>query len=200
MSTLISGNNPANDKGRFFSSNKRWWPPLWLFTCDVAGLPDSLRRAGAYSDGDGLDEQGSLDAARALRAALADGRVDDHEKGLVDAIASATDETCNFCEGTGTTIGSDKSINCYRCSGTGKRKPWWVDHSFTREVVEYFTEFLENCGGFAIWGEMQSGQSMEALNNETPDTGADASKDDPSKGTPNTGTDVDEDAPAILFD
>jgi len=219
MSTFVSGNNPANDKGKFFSRNMWWWPPLWLFTCDVAGLPEDLVIAGAYNDGDGLDEQGALDIAKVLRSALADGCVDEFKKGLADAVASTPDETCSLCDGTGNRIVSGNPCACTGCSGTGKTwrslndypfvRRYLIrtgkiglslnDNPFERELVIELAEFLENCGGFQIWGQTQSVKSVESLHNEKPDTGMDASKDDPANGTPNTGTDVGEDAPARLF-
>jgi hypothetical protein len=40
---------------------------------------------------------------------------------------------------------------CNACDGVGTRENWALSYPFTVENVREWCDFLEDCGGFAIW-------------------------------------------------
>lgn len=150
MGMDVIGIKPTASQGEHFRNSVWWWPLLWQFACDIAGVSKELQRDGQFNDGDGLGEAGAAAMATALRQALADGRVNDFQRDWHSGIASAPDEICQSCAGACIRDQGADPVPCGACSGTGKKRPFWTDYRFDRENVEKFADFLEHCGGFLI--------------------------------------------------
>lgn len=167
----VYGKNAKNEKGEYFRRNVWGWHPLWEYCENVhPELVESVEH-GHSNDGDGLDEDGALALANALRSDLADGTADEYIALRNKVLSELERPTCDLCDGTG--IRSDEigvehgmpereldpviaSIvgrthgTCNGCRGEGVREHWATNYSVDKDDLVEFADFLANCGGFEI--------------------------------------------------
>lgn len=167
----VYGKNPDSTKGNYFGCPIWGWSPLWAYCRSVATVAHTVTY-GYSNDGDGLDENDALVLASILRSELESGRTAAAVKEQEAAYSAMPDRNCWCCNGTGRvqeTTPADDSIQtddtpfgaepnytgieipCYQCEGTGKVRPHETQYQLRVQDVREFCEFLEHCGGFAIW-------------------------------------------------
>lgn len=172
MGMDVYGKSPTDEKGEYFRANAWWWGPLWSYCCEVSLAARRLGDRGQYNDGYGLDATDAAALAAALRKELAAGRTAIKERARVAAIDRMPARVCALCDGTGTrnkpvpnepclftdayptpneVAGIFPRGECNGCGGKGRLPPWEASCGFSAEFVQRFAEFLEHCGGFAIW-------------------------------------------------
>jgi hypothetical protein len=170
MGMDVIGDNPISERGEYFRNNVWWWRPLWDYCCVVA--PElCLDVSGHYNDGDGLDGEGSVALAKALITSLSNGFIDKYIQERNELIANLPMRDCDLCHNTGIrtdevgveqgmalkVLEQDKAIIlgreigwCNGCDGRGWNEPWETSYPFSRENIEEFCAFLQDCGGFSI--------------------------------------------------
>lgn len=170
MGMDVYGKNPTSEKGDYFRNNVWWWRPLWMYCVEV--LPELCGDVdGDTNGGDGLDAEGALELANALRDELESGRTAEWEYNYNTWRASLPRETCTLCEGSGIRTDKvgiehgmhDKELSpevailvgrshgwCNGCQGVGTTESWSAGYPFSVDNVREFTEFLTDCGGFSI--------------------------------------------------
>lgn len=164
MGMDVFGRAPSAPVGEYFRNNVWWWRPLADFVCERYPELAAGCEYWQSNDGDGLDEQTSIELAGQLRADLASGVVAEYEQAHTARLAALPDETCWLCAGAGVRtdeVGVQMGLDCPRdpetgqggcngCAGTGTRRPSEASYPFSAENVAEFAEFLAACGGFRI--------------------------------------------------
>lgn len=155
MGMDVSGKKPRSKTGEYFRNNCWYWRPLWEYCSQVAPELCKTVRYAHTNDGDGLDDQGSLELSKLLFKELDLGNTAKVEKEYQEERDSLPDEDCRICEGTGyrlepPRIGKGES-SCNVCDATGKKRPVYIWYGFTEKNVREFAEFLKDCGGFEIY-------------------------------------------------
>ena len=171
MGMDVYGKNAKNETGEYFRRNVWGWHPLWEYCENVhPELVESVEH-GHSNDGDGLDEDGALALANALRSDIEDGTVDEYISARNKVLSELERPTCELCEGTG--IRSDEigvqfgmperelspemailtgrtHGSCNACNGEGKKDHWATHYSVDKQDISEFADFLANSGGFEI--------------------------------------------------
>jgi hypothetical protein len=171
MGMDVYGKNAKNETGEYFRRNVWGWHPLWEYCENVhTELVEDVKH-GHSNDGDGLDEDGALALANALRSDLENGTVDEYISARNKVLSELERESCDICGGTG--IRSDETGErlgmptqaldeataillgrtngwCNACRGEGKKDHWALNYSVDKQDIEEFADFLANCGGFEI--------------------------------------------------
>lgn len=173
MGMDIYGNKPTTEKGEYFRNNMWWWRPLADFC--IERYADEVGFDGTswhYNDGAGLDAEKALHLARLIRNDLENGSVLVYEQAYREKISELPREKCRLCDGTGIRtdhVGQEMNMPtqelspevqiltgrthgwCNGCGGEGTTEHWLANYPFDIENVREFADFLEGCGGFAIW-------------------------------------------------
>jgi hypothetical protein len=170
MGMDVYGQNPSSEKGEYFRNNVWWWRPLWDY-CETVAPHLCSEVSGHTNDGEGLDEEGSLELANILREEIENGGALAHQQSYYEYIANLPREDCALCEATGIrrdALGIESghperelSVEvqiltgrthgwCNACDGVGTKESWASHYPFNVENVSQFAEFLSECGGFSI--------------------------------------------------
>jgi hypothetical protein len=147
----ISGKKPRGEVGEYVRFNVWHWKPLWEF-CEFLG-PDltKLVQYGHSNDGDGLNDERSVELGRLLETALSNGVAVNYTEERDAKLASMPDETCDLCKGTGRRDDVYVVGPCNGCRGSGQVRPWATWYRLAPEDITEFAAFLKDCGGFEIW-------------------------------------------------
>jgi len=172
MGMDVSGLSPTTEKGIYFRNNVWWWRPLASFIENT--YPEIADGCEGWhsNDGFGLDAEGSAELARRIRRDLADGTVDKYKERYYSEIADLPRTTCSICEGSGIRtdeigVGMGQPTKelepevqiltgrthgwCNGCAGVGDTEHFLAGYPFDVDNVSEFCDFLEGCGGFAIY-------------------------------------------------
>ena len=111
-----------DNPGIYFRNNVWWWRPLWTFVCMECEdlLTEKEIMSGSYNDGKEISSVKAKKMAKRLRESLNAGNVERYEKQYKKALKEE---------------GEDSFAKNY---------------PFSKENVERFAIFLEECGGFQI--------------------------------------------------
>jgi hypothetical protein len=66
MGMDVFGCKPTNESGRYFRNSVWWWHPLADYCAEIAPHIASRCKGWHYNDGDGLDNDDSLELADVL--------------------------------------------------------------------------------------------------------------------------------------
>lgn len=170
MGMDVYGTKPRTETGGYFRNNVWWWHPLWDY-CQTVAPELCADIYGHSNDGDGLDEEGSLELARILDQAIKSGHTAQYEHAYREAMGNLPRHTCEWCGGTGVRtdkIGQEMNMPtrelepevailvgrthgwCNGCGGEGLCDDHRTHYPFSTENVRAFADFLANCGGFRI--------------------------------------------------
>jgi len=170
MGMDVYGKNPKSEKGTYFRRNVWGWRPLWDYCVDrYEDLVGDV--SGHYNDGDGLDDTGSLELAKRIKADLADGTAKTYITARNTHLSILPRETCELCKGTGIRtdkVGVENGMPerklepemaillgreqgwCNGCNGEGKKDSWETNYDLELDDLKEFAEFLADSGGFEI--------------------------------------------------
>jgi len=143
MGMSVYGENPDSARGEHFRRSIWRWHPLWDYCQSVAPAVTKKVANGHTNDSDGLDDDDALALASILRRELDSGRTEvalrDHAglESLPYLPDFVVDMEINQNPGALPDFPRDLLVR--------SRKP------LCTEDVREFCEFLEHCGGFAIW-------------------------------------------------
>jgi hypothetical protein len=149
MGMDVIGRQPKNKIGEYFRRNVWGWHPLADYVLQVAPDTASACKYWHSNDGDGLNAKRSVELAKVLRCEIAAGRAAKYVHRRSSILATAPDEECLICAGTGKHPACGEPCNW--CRATGRGRPWATNYHLTVSDIEMFAAFLENCGGFAIY-------------------------------------------------
>jgi len=165
--------------GIYFRNNVWWWRPLWGYICDTCGdvLTEEDQAAGCFNDWHLIEEDKAIKIAERLQAMVNMGHTFEFMKTYMKDLEDKPDEKCEFCNGTGIRVWSEKDIEihartvdaisdllntdlpvitkekttkCNACGGKGKRRPFETNYPFNVQNVEDFIKFSSQSGGFRI--------------------------------------------------
>lgn len=171
MGMDVYGVKPKSETGEYFRNNVWWWRPLADYC--LAHHDDIAEKCEYWhsNDGDGLNEDDSVELANRLMKDLADGKVAEHERRYNEWRASIPREACSLCNCTGIRTDDvgvemgmpEKELDvevqilvgrthgwCNGCSGVGTKESMLTAYPFSEENVREFAQFLKDCGGFRI--------------------------------------------------
>lgn len=171
----VYGRMPIDGKGEYFRNNVWWWRPLWDFIAQVDELYSKEKQAnrliseemyqnGHCNDGDGLATQEDCDELlNRLGWAIEEGLADHREKEVQEEMEKAKQhnkfiekQRNDFKAKMKKKLGKEVAPRDYpkkdfkEWEKISMQEDWNAHYPFSRENVEEFCEFLENCGGFAI--------------------------------------------------
>jgi len=147
MGMDLEGIRPTSEAGRAGFDKNIWsWHPLAAYCQKVAPEICAPCKYWHSNDSDGLDADGSLKLATALKVELSAGATLKYETAYREAQAATPDTVCDWCDGTGEMHGRA----CRRCRGKGSVRPSSTYRHFSVRNVEEFVLFLKGCGGFKI--------------------------------------------------
>jgi hypothetical protein len=130
----LYGVRPTSVEGEYFRNSIWRWHPLWTYCESVA--PDLLKENRGHSnEGWGLDAAGAMELARVLREEVRSGRTAIYEREHDPAEMDQYGPMGEMLESLVAPYG-------------GFARP---SVTFTTGNIVRFIEFLEHCGGFAIW-------------------------------------------------
>lgn len=175
MGMDVYGRMPIDGKGEYFRNNVWWWRPLWDFIAQVDELYSKEKQAnrliseemyqnGHCNDGDGLATQEDCDELlNRLGWAIEEGLADHREKEVQEEMEKAKQhnkfiekQRNDFKAKMKKKLGKEVAPRDYpkkdfkEWEKISMQEDWNAHYPFSRENVEEFCEFLENCGGFAI--------------------------------------------------
>lgn len=170
MGMDLMGVDPKNDKGTYFRNNVWWWHPLAEYITST--FPDLAANCEHWhsNDGDGLNEEDSIELAKQIRAAAENGSLDKYINERQAKLDAMPDLKCDLCQGTGVRtdrIGVENGMPnklieeeghprngekgyCNGCGGKGTNRPFECKYHISKENTLEFAEFIENSGGFRI--------------------------------------------------
>jgi DnaJ-class molecular chaperone len=151
MGMDISGKKPRTEVGEYVRFNVWHWRPLWTFCEFLAPALTDLVQYGHSNDGDGLDDERSVELGRLLETALSNGVAVNYTEERDAKLTSMPDEACDICKGTGRREDAVLIGPCNGCSGSGQVRPWATWYRLAPEDITEFAAFLKDCGGFEIW-------------------------------------------------
>jgi hypothetical protein len=171
MGMDVYGKEPTAEVGEYFRRNVWGWHPLWEMCEDLFPTIAGQVECAHTNDGDGLDADLSVELAKGLTEAVADGRV----KAWIDErnahVAALPMVPCRCCDATGIRTDEiglaagwhDKALSkedaiilgrefgsCNACHGHGESPSWLASYETRIEDATEFSEFLAACGGFEI--------------------------------------------------
>jgi len=171
MGMDVYGKNPKSEAGSYFRRNVWGWHPLWDYVENQHPEIAELVEYAHSNDGDGLDEEKSLELAKLLMEDYNSGRVAEYIAERNKALSELPFEDCHICEGTGIRtdeigkeagwdtkelepdiaiiVGRTKG-SCNACGGVGKRENWATNYYLEEDDIKEFADFLVECGGFEI--------------------------------------------------
>lgn len=171
MGMDVYGKNPKSEAGSYFRRNVWGWHPLWDYVENQHPEIAELVEYAHSNDGDGLDEEKSLELAKLLMDDYNSGRVAEYIAERNKALSELPFEDCQICEGTGIRtdelgvqagwpekelepdiaiiVGRTKG-SCNACGGVGKRENWATNYYLEEDDIKEFADFLVECGGFEI--------------------------------------------------
>lgn len=171
MGMDVYGKNPKSESGSYFRRNVWGWHPLWDYVENQHPEIAELVEYAHSNDGDGLDEEKSLELAKLLMDDYNSGRVAEYITERNKALSELPFEDCQICEGTGIRtdelgvqagwpekelepdiaiiVGRTKG-SCNACGGVGKRENWATNYYLEEDDIKEFADFLVECGGFEI--------------------------------------------------
>ncbi len=171
MGMDVYGKNPKSEAGSYFRRNVWGWHPLWDYVENQHPEIAELVEYAHSNDGDGLDEEKSLELAKLLMDDYNSGRVAEYITERNKALSELPFEDCQICEGTGIRtdelgvqagwpekelepdiaiiVGRTKG-SCNACGGVGKRENWATNYYLEEDDIKEFADFLVECGGFEI--------------------------------------------------
>lgn len=171
MGMDVYGKNPKSEAGSYFRRNVWGWHPLWDYVENQHPEIAELVEYAHSNDGDGLDEEKSLELAKLLMDDYNSGRVAEYITERNKALSELPFEDCQICEGTGIRtdelgvqagwpekeLEPDIAIivgrtngSCNACGGVGKRENWATNYYLEEDDIKEFADFLVECGGFEI--------------------------------------------------
>lgn len=171
MGMDVYGKNPKSEAGSYFRRNVWGWHPLWDYVENQHPEIAELVEYAHSNDGDGLDEEKSVELAKLLMDDYNSGRVAEYIAERNKALSELPFEDCHICEGTGIrtdAIGKEAGWDtkelepdiaiivgrtkgsCNACGGVGKRENWATNYYLEEDDIKEFADFLVECGGFEI--------------------------------------------------
>ena len=171
MGMDVFGENPSTDRGAYFRNNIWWWRPLADYCLENHADIAEKCEHWHYNDGDGLNEEDSIELSKRLFADIESGKVDEYERRYNEYRASLPREACDLCNCTGIrtdAVGEESGMPtrelspevqiltgrthgwCNACDGVGTRESFSTNYPFSKENVQEFAHFLAECGGFSI--------------------------------------------------
>lgn len=150
MGMDVYGKAAASKEGEYFRNNAWWWRPLARYCVEIAPEITAACAHWQTNDGDGLDADAAVKLADALQAEIDAGRTAAREKEYMAALNALPDETCRYCQGTGTRKDMVVHGGCNACRGKGTVRPDAASYPFSAENVADFVRFLRASGGFEI--------------------------------------------------
>lgn len=175
MGMDVYGNQPKNEAGEYFRNNVWWWRRLWDFIFDIDKLfsehfkverliSEDLYQSGHCNDGVGLDtELDCKNLAKRVAWAIEEKLAEHREKEVNEEIEQAKEtnkfvekEMQEFQDKMKKKLGNDVVPYDYPKKDKAKWEAIYSkrdnreSYPFSKENVEEFCKFLENCGGFRI--------------------------------------------------
>lgn len=149
----VYGQNPKNDKGKYFRANIWWWPPLWDYCEEVAPEIAKNVEYPLSNDGSGLDAQDAEALANALDMSLLTDTAIKKEAAYHARLDSFPMKECPMKSEE--KDGAKHSPSCLFCDGEGEVHDVPMEASFTMkpfavDLVKEFMTFCRNSGGFEI--------------------------------------------------
>ena len=167
----VYGKNPTAEAGQYFRRNVWGWRPLWQYVENVHPEIAGLVKHGYSNDGDGLDDENSLELASLLRTDITSGVVAEYVSARNQILADLPRDECDLCNGSGIrtdAIGVENGMPehkldeavaivlgrthgwCNKCRGEGVVDNFLLNYFLDETDIAEFAEFLEACGGFGI--------------------------------------------------
>lgn len=171
MGMDVYGKNPKSEAGSYFRRNVWGWHPLWDYVENQHPEIAELVEHAHSNDGDGLDEEKSVELAKLLMDDYTSGKVAEYIAERNKALSELPFEDCHICEGKGIRtdqlgkeagwdtkeLEPDIAIivgrttgSCNACGGVGKRENWATNYYLEEDDIKEFADFLVECGGFEI--------------------------------------------------
>ena len=175
MGMDVYGLEPRKEKGEYFRNNVWWWRPLWDFVTHIDELyseeknanrliSEEMYHSGHCNDGVGLETQEDCDELlNRLGWAIEEGLADHREKEVKEEMEKAKQhnkfiekQRKDFQAKMKKKLGKEVAPIKYPKEDLKKwekismQEDYSAHYPFTKENVEEFCEFLENCGGFSI--------------------------------------------------
>ncbi len=175
MGMDVFGNEPKNEAGEYFRNNVWWWRPLWDFVASIDEIysveknanrliSEEMYQSGHCNDGVGLETQEDCDELlNRLGWAIEEGLADHQEKQYSEIVKQAKEtnkfvekEMQEFQDKMKKKLGNDVVPYDYPKKDKAKwdaiyrKRDNRESYPFSKENVEEFCKFLENCGGFRI--------------------------------------------------
>lgn len=159
MGMDVVGVSPVSQVGEYFRANIWYWRPMWLYI--EKSFPDLAAKVESpyTNEGYGLDVCNSVLLGQKINSHVDGGLARRHEEIFNSAIADLPLTNCQLCYGTGERvwpahITQDWILHhngCNGCLGTGLQRDCLSSYTFSAELLEKFSHFLIDCGGFEIW-------------------------------------------------
>jgi hypothetical protein len=154
MGMDVIGNNPTSKTGDYFRANIWYWHPLWEYCECMHPTIVAKVKHGHSNDGDGLNGAYARALSQAIKRDLKDGKANQYYDELQRELESLSDIKCVYCDETGKRIFSiseeEKDQPCNVCKGTLLMSHPAKDYVFSLQLLEEFSDFLQDCGGFKI--------------------------------------------------